>query len=100
MEAFRQLRAIIERSKQKKKIIFIDELPWFDTPHSGFIPALEHFWNSWASARKDILLLVCGSAASWISTRLINKKAGLHNRVTQKIKRDPFTLDECADLLR
>jgi AAA+ ATPase superfamily predicted ATPase len=100
MEAFQQIRQVVERSKQKKKIIFIDELPWFDTPHSGFIQAFEHFWNSWASARKDILLLVCGSAASWMINTLINNKGGLHNRVTQRIKMEPFTLSECNDLLR
>lgn len=100
MEAFQKIRKLIEKSRQKKKIIFIDELPWFDTPNSGFISALEHFWNSWASARKDVLLIVCGSAASWMINTLINNKGGLHNRVTQKIKIEPFSLRECEDLLR
>lgn len=100
MEGFQQIRQVVEKSKQNKKIIFIDELPWFDTPHSGFIPALEHFWNSWASGRKDVLLVVCGSAASWMINTLINNKGGLHNRVTQKIKIEPFTLRECEELLK
>jgi len=100
MEAFQQIIQVAHQSKQKKKIIFIDELPWFDTPHSGFIPALEHFWNSWATTRKDILLIVCGSAASWMINKLINNKGGLHNRVTQKIKVEPFSLSECSEFLR
>ncbi|MCW3104231.1 MAG: ATP-binding protein [Bacteroidetes bacterium] len=100
MEAFRQIKRMIEKSRQKKKVIFIDELPWFDTAHSGFIPALEHFWNSWASGRKDVLLLVCGSAASWMINKLINNQGGLHNRVTQRLKIEPFTLHECMDLLK
>lgn len=100
MEAFGQIKQVTKKSRQKKKIIFIDELPWFDTPHSGFIPALEHFWNSWASERKDILLVVCGSAASWMINTLINNKGGLHNRVTQKIKLEPFTLAECKEFVK
>jgi AAA+ ATPase superfamily predicted ATPase len=100
MEAFQQLRQVIERSRQRKKVVFIDELPWLDTAHSGFIPALEHFWNSWASARKDIVLLVCGSAASWMINTLINHKGGLHNRVTQKIKMEPFSLGECREFVK
>lgn len=100
MEAFQQIKQAVGKSEQKKKVIFIDELPWFDTAHSGFIPALEHFWNSWASARKDVLLLVCGSAASWMINVLINNKGGLHNRVTQKIKVVPFTLKECEEFLK
>lgn len=99
MEAFKHIKNAVEKSKQKKKVIFIDELPWFDTPHSGFIQALEHFWNSWASGRKDILLIVCGSAASWMINTLINNKGGLHNRITEKLKIEPFTLHECRELL-
>lgn len=93
--AFQQLITIVEKSKHKKKVIFIDELPWLDTANSNFLQALEHFWNSWASARKDILLVVCGSAASWIINKLINNKGGLHNRVTGRLKIEPFTLNEC-----
>jgi hypothetical protein len=75
-------------------VIFIDELPWYDTAKSNFLSSLEHFWNSWASTRTDIVLVVCGSAASWIINKLINNKGGLHNRVTQRIRLLPFTLEE------
>jgi AAA+ ATPase superfamily predicted ATPase len=97
--AFQQLITLLEKSNDTKKIVFIDELPWFDTPKSGFIPALEHFWNSWAATRDDILLVVCGSAASWMINKLINNKGGLHNRVTKRMKIVPFTLHECEKFL-
>jgi len=96
MEAFRQLIYMLENSKRKgKKVIFIDEIPWFDTPRSGFITGLEYFWNSWASARPDILLIVCGSATSWIVNKLLKNHGGLHNRVTRRIALKPFNLNEC-----
>jgi AAA+ ATPase superfamily predicted ATPase len=94
--AFQQLSTWLESLPAGKKTIFLDELPWFDTPQSGFVSALEHFWNSWASARQDILLIVCGSAASWMLHNLINNRGGLHNRVTHRIRLDPFTLAETA----
>lgn len=94
-EAFRLLEKVVEKSKKKKKVLFIDELPWFDTPKSKFVSALENFWNGFASARKDVLLIVCGSAASWMINKLINNRGGLHNRVTRKFKINPFTLGEC-----
>ncbi len=94
-EAFQQLITYLENLEVPKKVIFLDELPWLDTTKSNFIPALEHFWNSWASARRDILLVVCGSAASWMINNLINNKGGLHNRVTHRLKLEPFTLAEC-----
>lgn len=98
LSAFSQLSKYL-KSKKGKKIIFIDELPWFDTRNSKFIQALEHFWNSWASAESDIKLIVCGSATSWMVNKLINNKGGLHNRLTQKIKLLPFTLNECEKYL-
>ena len=100
IEAFQEIKTCIEKSKQKKKVIFIDELPWFDTPNSKFIRGLEHFWNSWASARNDVLLIVCGSAASWMINKLINNKGGLHNRVTVRLKIEPFTLRECEEFVK
>lgn len=100
-DAFHKLEFLLEHSKNKgKKIVFLDELPWMDTPRSGFIPALELFWNKWASARKDILLIVCGSATSWMFDKLINNRGGLHNRVTQQIYLKPFTLKECEDFFK
>ena len=97
--AFQQLIALLESSKSDKKIVFLDELPWLDTAQSGFVPALEHFWNSWASARTDIILIVCGSAAGWMVNKLINNRGGLHNRVTHRIKLEPFILKECEEFL-
>ena len=95
LDAFEALKEIIRHSTESKKIIFIDELPWMDTQRSGFIPALENFWNGWASARKDVVLIVCGSATSWIIKKILKNKGGLHNRVNTKIHLQPFTLNEC-----
>jgi AAA+ ATPase superfamily predicted ATPase len=80
-----------------KLVIFIDELPWFDRGKSGFLAALEHFWNDWASSRPDVLLIVCGSATSWIAKKLFHDKGGLHNRITARIALEPFSLKECED---
>lgn len=93
-DAFRLLIKYLEQKKATKKVIFIDELPWLDTPKSDFIPALENFWNGWAAHRDDILLIGCGSATSWMINSLINNTGGLHNRVTQRIHLQPFTIKE------
>jgi len=99
-DAFDLLRDFLEKLKASKKVIFFDELPWIDTPRSNFLSALEHFWNAWASARPDIILVVCGSAASWMISKLINNKGGLYNRVTQRIRLLPFTLNETEGFFR
>lgn len=95
-EAFAALKKAVENCALRRKVIFIDEMPWMDTHKSDFLPALEAFWNEWASARKDIMLIVCGSAAAWMVKNLFRNRGGLHNRVTSRICLQPFTLGECA----
>ena len=93
--AFQQLISHLESIDNiEKKIVFIDEMPWFDTYGSDFVMALEHFWNSWATNRKDIILIACGSAAAWMMNNLILNTGGLHNRITQRIKVEAFCLEE------
>jgi len=99
--AFRQLTKLLEQKETTgKKVVFLDELPWLDTHKSKFLSGIEYFWNSWASARRDVLLIVCGSAASWMIKNLLNNKGGLHNRITGRIKLAPFTLAETEAFLK
>ena len=94
-DAFHRLIDLLEKKPKGKKIVFIDELPWLDTHKSNFVSAFEHFWNGWASERDDIILVVCGSATSWIIKKIVRNRGGLHNRVTRLIYLQPFTLREC-----
>ena len=96
-DAFRCLEELVSRCAAEKKVLFIDELPWMDTPQSKMVMALERFWNTWASARRDIVLIVCGSATSWIISKIVKDRGGLHNRLTDQIYLRPFTLGECED---
>ena len=100
-DAFNRLKEVVISSKEKKKVIFIDELSWMDTRDSGLISALESFWNGFATARKekDIILIVCASATYWMIENIVNSKGGLHNRLTAQINLKPFTLKECQSYL-
>lgn len=100
LEAFELLKELIRNSEDKRKIIFLDELSWMDTHGSDFIMALEGFWNGWASARSDILLIVCGSVTSWMLSKIIHNKGGLYNRLSCRIHLQPFSLRECEDYVR
>ena len=96
MEAFTMLGRLLEQTdKGQRQVVFIDELPWMDTPRSRFLVALEHFWNSWGAWHDHVMLIVCGSATSWMLDNLINNKGGLYDRLTWQIKLSPFTLAEC-----
>lgn len=99
LHAFEILKQLLDQNPTEKKVIFIDELPWLDTPRSAFLASFESFWNTWASARQDILLVVCGSASSWMIHHLLNNKKGLHNRVTAQMKLQPFDIKETKEFI-
>lgn len=100
-EAFSILRECIDSLKgDGKKVIFFDELPWLDSHKSGFLSAFGYFWNVHVAQRSDILVVICGSAASWIIDKVVNNKGGLHNRITQRIRLLPFTLKETENYLK
>lgn len=93
LRAFDMLEKYLEPLiKKQKKVIFLDEFPWIHTPRSGFLEAFENFWNMWASRRKNLVVVLCGSAAAWMIQKVINNRGGLYNRVTQKIRLLPFNL--------
>lgn len=97
LEAFFQLRDYLNTlDEATKKVVFLDEIAWFDTPRSGFLAGLDSFWNQYCSKRNDIVLVICGSAASWIIKKVVNDRGGLHNRLTHQLLLKPFTLGETA----
>ncbi len=99
--AFAVLGKHLEKKLTKRRcVIFVDELPCFDTHKAGFIQAFGHFWNSWCQKHNQVMLLVCGSATTWMVKNLIDNHGGLHNRITHEMHLSPFTLHEAELLLR
>lgn len=98
MEAFYQLTQLLQKlDNGQRMVVFIDELPWMDTPRSRFLSAFENFWNGWCNGHDNIMLIVCGSATSWMLSNLSRSKGGLYGRLTDEIKVYPFTLKECEE---
>ena len=96
LEAFFMLEMYLQSlDNGSRQVVFLDELPWMDTPRSGFITALEAFWNGWACHRDNMMLVVCGSANSWMLDNLVNNHGGLYGRTTYEVKLSPFSLAEC-----
>lgn len=102
LEAFYFLKLVIQKVKvtKKKKVIFIDEFPWMDTQRSGFLPAFENFWNDFCTTRNDLVVVICGSAASYMVHKIIQNKKGLSKRITKTIQLKPFTLQETNEFFK
>lgn len=99
-EAFEQLRDYLSSLQKDRIVVFLDELPWMDTPKSNFLQAFSYFWNSWASTQPKIKLVVCGSATTWMLSKLIGDKGGMHGRVNRQIYLRPFNLAETEAFLQ
>ena len=94
-EAFYLLENFLSsRESEERQVVFLDEMPWMDTPRSGFLTAFEGFWNGWGCSRDNLMVIVCGSANSWILNNLINNHGGLYGRVSCEICLNPFSLKE------
>jgi AAA+ ATPase superfamily predicted ATPase len=104
MESFQQLTQFISQHKSQKKkekiVLFFDELPWMATRKSGLLQAIDYYWNHHWSKMPNIILICCGSSASWLIRNIIYNKGGLHNRVTCEIKLNPFSLSETKAFLK
>lgn len=94
------IKLLQKKIRRKKAIIFLDEFPWMQTAKSNFLAAFEQFWNTWGSRQKNLAVILCGSAASWMIQNVVRNKGGLHNRITQKIALQPFTLYETELFLK
>src|SRR5205807_285582 len=97
-EAFTLLRKEVEKiTSNQKVIIFLDEVPWLSSPRSGFLSALDHAWNRYLSRCPNVILIICGSAASWILKKIINDRGGFYGRLTAEIRLEPYTLKETQE---
>ena len=99
-EAFAQLHEYLQGVQKKRVVVFLDELPWMDTPRSNFLAAFTYFWNTWGSTRDGLKLIVCGSATSWMLDKVIGDKGGLYGRSSRSIYLAPFNLSEVERFLR
>lgn len=98
--AFKILEEYLDSLRgKKKKVVFIDEFPWIATARSKFLTAFEHFWNTYCTKRNDLVVIICGSAASFMINKIIKNKGGLYNRLSCKICLMPFNLNETREFL-
>ncbi|MBQ8161551.1 MAG: hypothetical protein IJ083_12515 [Clostridia bacterium] len=104
-ESFRRLRELLCRESvyrdmpTNRRVVFLDEVPWMDTPESDFLSAIDHFWNSWGSSQEDLVLIVCGSSTHWMLRHLVHDSKGFCQRLTRRMHLMPFSLRECEELL-
>lgn len=105
-EAFIFLKRTIEnkieqKNHQGKVILFIDEVAWIDRHNkSGFLSAFGHFYNTYIEKNNNLIVILCGSNASWIKNKILKDTSGpLYHRVDVEIPLYPFDLKETKEYL-
>lgn len=101
IDAFEQLSiclSSVSHTRRKKHVVFLDEFPWIASKKSNFLAEFEYWWNTFGS-RNNIMVVISGSATSWIMENIINNKGGLYNRISHHIILQPFTLYETRKYL-
>lgn len=93
-DAFDALKDYLDSLQKERIVVFLDEIPWMDTPKSNFLAAFGQFWNDWASSKQNFKLIVCGSATTWMLSKFIGNKGGIYGRVCRPIWLAPFSLGE------
>jgi AAA+ ATPase superfamily predicted ATPase len=92
---------IKEKNHQGKVIVFIDEVAWIDRHNkSGFLSAFGHFYNTYIEKNDNLIVILCGSNASWIKNKILKDTSGpLYHRVDVEIPLYPFDLQETKEYL-
>jgi AAA+ ATPase superfamily predicted ATPase len=92
---------IQKRNHQGKVILFIDEVAWIDRHNkAGFLSAFGHFYNTYIEKNNNLIVILCGSNASWIKNKILKDTNGpLYHRVDLEIALYPFDLQETKDYL-
>jgi AAA+ ATPase superfamily predicted ATPase len=105
-EAFIFLKRTIENEVSQKNhtgkvIVFIDEVAWIDRHNkAGFLSAFGHFYNTYIEKYNNLIVILCGSNASWIKNKILKDTNGpLYHRVDIEIPMYPFDLKETKEYL-
>ncbi|MGN0189155.1 MAG: ATP-binding protein [Candidatus Cryptobacteroides sp.] len=99
-EAFENLKEHLISLGKEKIVVFLDEIPWMDTPKGNFLAAFADFWNMWPSTKANLKLFVCGSATTWMLDNVVGNKGGLYGRVCRPVYLAPFSLGETEKFIR
>lgn len=72
------------RTQSKKQVVFFDEFQWMAAGHSKLVSLIKYYWdNHWKHS--SVMLILCGSIASFMVKKVIRSKA-LYGRATLQMK--------------
>lgn len=77
-------------------IICFDELSWMAAGRSKLVAQIKFFWDNHWKQHPHLLIILCGSVASWMIKHVIRSKA-LYGRISSQILLKPLKPFEVAE---
>ena len=91
-------RVVNTKKKDEKLVIFLDEIQWMAARRTNLISLLKMFYDTeWKD--KKVMLILCGSIASFMVRKIIKSKA-LYGRITLEILLKTMTPEEASRMFR
>lgn len=81
----RAFKFVMELPQQGKKLLVIDEFPYMVGANSSIPSVLQNLWDEVLS-RENLMIILCGSAMSFIEKELLAEKNPLYGRATGILK--------------
>ena len=89
------LEEIIALPSSGRKLVIIDEFPYLVKSDPSLPSVLQNLWDSQLKSQ-DIMIVLCGSALSYIEGNLLAEKNPLYGRATGILKMEPMDYKTAA----
>ena len=93
---FRQLAAL---PGSGKKVMVLDEFPYMAEGNPTLPSLLQLLWDHELQSA-DVMIVLCGSALSFMEKEVLSEKSPLFGRATRTIKVEPMLFDDVRQFFR
>lgn len=87
------LGSVVDVPSQGKKILIIDEFPYMCRGNPAIPSILQTLWDQQLK-RENVMIILCGSAMSFIEKQILGEKNPLYGRATGIYKLAPMSFQE------
>ncbi len=85
---------LAEKVKRGRVIILLDEISWMGSCDFDFLGKLKNAWDLHFKKNPKLVLMVCGSASSWIERNIL-ESTGFVGRVSSVLTLEELPLKDC-----
>lgn len=85
---------LFDKVQQGHVIILLDEISWMGSCDPDFLGKLKNAWDLYFKKNNQLMLLLCGSASSWIEKNILHS-TGFVGRISMVLTIEELPLNDC-----